>query len=99
MVQYLLDTSTRYFFVLGALGRGSYEWSYAEGNGFVGPGSFSQYEYTFDGGGLWGTFGTDNPFHMQVNVTNPTAVPEPGALALLSGLAQVPHLDTKMLAS
>lgn len=66
-----LDPNTRFYFMLGATGAGSFEWSYAEGNGQVGPGVFNQYEYTFDGGGLWAQFGTDNPFHTEVRVPEP----------------------------
>jgi hypothetical protein len=81
-----LAPSTRYYFELGATGTGSYEWSYAEGNGSTGPGSFSQYEYTFDGGVTFASFGTLNPFHLQVDVTPtvaPSGVPEPASLTLL----------------
>jgi hypothetical protein len=82
-----LSPLTRYFFMLGATGPGSFEWSYAEGNASIGPGTFGPYQYTFDGGATWGVFGSDNPFHMQVNVS-PTAVPEAStAVLLLSGLA------------
>ncbi|MBY0399561.1 hypothetical protein K2X89_04655 [Myxococcota bacterium] len=68
-----LDPSTRYHLLLGALGPGSFEWSYAEGNGQMGPGTLAQYQYTFDGGGLWSIFGSENPFHVEVR-----ALPEPG---------------------
>jgi hypothetical protein len=82
----ILSPLTRYYFTLGATGPGSFEWSYAEGNGSVGPGTFGPYQYTFDGGATWGIFGTDNPFHLQVDVA-PTAVPETStAVLLLSGL-------------
>jgi hypothetical protein len=81
-----LSPLTRYYFMLGATGPGSFEWSYAEGNGSIGAGAFGPYEYTFDGGTTWSSFGTDNPFHMQVDVS-PTAVPEAStAVLLLSGL-------------
>jgi len=62
-----LARGTQYYFVLGVSGGGTFEWSYAEGNGQTGPGSLAQYEYTFDGGATWGTFGSDNPFHIAVN--------------------------------
>lgn len=65
-----LEPATRYYFVLGASIDGTFEWSYAEGNGQVGPGALAQYEYSFDAGKTWTLFGTDNPFHMQVNVDN-----------------------------
>jgi hypothetical protein len=80
-----LSPLTRYYFMLGATGPGSFEWSYAEGNGSIGPGTFGPYEYSFDGGTTWGSFGADNPFRMQVDVT-PAAVPEAStAVLLLSG--------------
>jgi hypothetical protein len=85
-----LAPSTRYYFELGATGTGSYEWSYAQGNGSTGPGSFSQYEYSFDGGATFGSFGTADPFHLQIDVTPSVAVvPEPSSITLLlsGGLA------------
>jgi hypothetical protein len=86
----ILAPSTRYYFELGATGTGSFEWSYAQGNGSTGPGSFSQYEYSFDGGGTFASFGTADPFHLQVDVTPSAAVvPEPSSITLLlsGGLA------------
>lgn len=70
----MLEPATRYYFVLGASIDGTFEWSYAEGNGQVGPGTLAQYEYSFDAGKTWTIFGSDNPFHMAVNVD---AVPPP----------------------
>ena len=84
-----LSPSTKYWFVLGsqAPGDGTFLWSYAEGNGSVGPGALDNYNYSTDSGGTWSNFGSDNPFYLQVNVT---AVPEPGAVLLISvGLAFV----------
>lgn len=63
-----LEPGTRYYFMLGATVDGTFEWSYAEGNGQIGPGALAQYEYSYDAGDTWTLFGTDNPFHMQVNV-------------------------------
>jgi hypothetical protein len=78
-----LSASTKYWFVLGsqAPGDGTYFWSYAEGNGQVGPGALDNYNYSTDSGVIWSNFGSDNPFYLQVNVT---AVPEPGTLALVA---------------
>ena len=68
---------------MGVSGPGSFEWSYAEGNGQIGPGLLAQYQYSFDGGGLWSDFGADNPFHTEVRV-----LPEPGVgVALVAGTA------------
>jgi hypothetical protein len=64
----LLAAGTRYYFLFGALGPGEVEWSYAEGNGQVGTGSLSQYQYSFDGGQTWASFGIKNPFHVEVEV-------------------------------
>ncbi|MFO0690071.1 MAG: choice-of-anchor R domain-containing protein [Myxococcota bacterium] len=80
-----LAPSTRYHLLLGASGPGSFEWSYAEGNGQMGPGTLSQYQYTFDGGGLWSIFGSENPFHVEVR-----ALPEPGLGWMIAfGLAAI----------
>jgi hypothetical protein len=89
-----LSASTKYWFVLGsqAPGDGTYFWSYAEGNGQVGPGSLANYNYSTDSGATWIDFGSDNPFYLQVNVT---AVPEPGAALLLAfGPALLPRRRT-----
>lgn len=74
-----LTPATRYYLLLGAAGPGSFEWSYAEGNGQMGPGTLAQYQYTFDGGGLWSNFGSENPFHTEVR-----ALPEPGISGMLA---------------
>ncbi len=66
-----LAAGTRYFFVLGGSGPGEVQWSYAEGNGSTGPGTLAQYEYTFDGGLTWSSYGIKNPFHLEVEVSNP----------------------------
>lgn len=75
-----LAPNTKYFFVLGNLtdGTGTFEWSYALGNAWNGPGFFDQYEYTFDGGGLWENYGTDDPFHLEVNVSSKSLESAPG---------------------
>ncbi len=75
-----LAPSTRYFFAMGVVGEGRFDWTYAEGNGQVGPGAFHTYEYSFDGGATWTNFGGDNPFHMRVNVE---LVPGPAASGLI----------------
>jgi hypothetical protein len=77
-----LLANTPYWFVLGsqAPGDGTYFWSYALGNGAVGPGSFANYNYSEDSGATWANFGSDNPLYLQVNVR---AVPEPCSSSLL----------------
>lgn len=74
-----LAANTKYYFVLGNLeGDGTFEWSYALGNNSSGNGFFDQYEYTFDAGGSWSVFGTDDPFHMEVNVSSKSLESIPG---------------------
>lgn len=78
-----LSASTPYWFVLGsqAPGDGTYLWSYAEGNNFVGPGALANYNYSEDSGATWTSYGSDNPFYLRVNVS---AIPEPSALVTLA---------------
>lgn len=79
-----LAPDTTYWLVLGTSGPGSFGWSYAQGNGSTGPGSLASYAYSADGGASWGSFGSDNPYQLQVDVS---AVPEPAAVqALMLGL-------------
>lgn len=78
-----LAASTTYWLVFGALGAGSYAWEYAEGNGFSGPGSIGNYNYSSDQGVAWTFLGSDNPFKIAVNAS---PVPVPG-VALLFGAA------------
>lgn len=78
----ILAPDTRYFVFMGATGPGSFEWSYAEGNGQIGVGAFTAYEHSFDGGAFWSVFGTDNPFHLRVDAE--PAEPE----VLVSNLAE-----------
>lgn len=90
-----LAPGTRYHLLIGSTGPGSFEWSYAEGNGQLGPGTLAQYQYTFDGGGLWSDFGSDNPFHTEVR-----ALPEPGVgLACAVGFAAAAGLGRRRLRS
>ena len=72
-----------YWLVFGAIGEGSYAWEYAEGNGFSGPGSFGNFNYSLDQGANWIAPGSENLFKIAVNVS---PVPVPGA-AVLFGAA------------
>ena len=88
-----LDANTTYWLILGVLGgAGSFGWSYAEGDNFVGPGALSSYAYSANQGISWDLSGNvGNPYKMSVNVDVAT-VPEPstlasGAAALLVALA------------
>ena len=76
-----LAPATTYWLLMGATGDGGYDWSYAEGNGASGSGSFYEYTYSVDQGASWIGFGTENPLMMRVDVT---PVPEPGVAWLLA---------------
>ncbi len=78
----LLAPNTRYFVFMGATGPGHFEWSYAAGNNQTGVGAFTAYQHSFDGGGTWSVFGTDDPFHLRVE--GQPGVPE----VLVSNLAE-----------
>lgn len=89
-IAWALTPDTTYWLVLGTAGAGSFGWSYAEGNITTGPGSLASYGYSQDLGVSWNSFGTDNPYQLQVDVS---AVPEPAtAQALLLGLVCVSGL-------
>lgn len=66
----LLQPGTTYWFVLGseAPGDGTFFWSYANSNEFVGPGFLGNYEYSDDSGATW-SLGSDFPYYLQVNVS------------------------------
>ena len=81
-VQVVLAPLTAYWLVIGVSGAGSLGWAYAEGNAYAGTGSFGAYAYSNDLGVSWGSFGTDNPYQMAVQVS---AVPEPSVWALWAG--------------
>lgn len=84
-----LSPSETYYLIMGVRGGGSFGWSYAQGNGFVGTGGFGIYEYSTDQAGSWTNYGADNPYLMEVNVLA-GAVPEPGSwLLLVVGLGGV----------
>lgn len=86
-MQVVLAPSTAYWLVIGASGVGSLGWAYAEGNAYIGTGSFGSYAYSSDLGVSWGTVGPENPYQMSVQVS---AVPEPETCALLlAGLGAV----------
>lgn len=74
---------TSYWLVVGNTGPAntSFEWSYAEGNNYVGAGVFANYNYSSDMAATWVDFGLDDPYRMEVNV-NPAAIPEPSSLVL-----------------
>ena len=79
-----LAPASTYWVVMGLGGTGAFGWSYAEGNASVGPGSLGAYAYSVDAGAAWGSVGTDNPYHLRVEVT---PIPEPtSALLVLAGL-------------
>ena len=60
-------------------------------NAYSGSGSFGAYGYSDDHGVSWNAFGTDNPYHMAVDVS---AVPEPTTWALFAtGLPACPAAD------
>ena len=88
--QVALAANTTYWIVLGATGAGSFGWTYAQGNNQTGPGALGYYGYSGDGGANWGSFGTDDPYLVRVNVA---AVPEPaGVVMLLAGLTLIAAL-------
>ncbi len=78
-----LSPNTTYWVVFGALGQGSFGWSYAEGNASTGPGSFGSYGYSLDAGATWENFGVDNPYKMEIEVSGTSVVPEPASVLLL----------------
>jgi hypothetical protein len=78
-----LSALTKYWFVLGTSNSGTFDWLYAEGNGQIGPGFLDSYSYSDDSGASWSNPGSDNPFFLEVNVSDSVeAVPEPGTFAL-----------------
>lgn len=79
-----------YYLLMGALGTGTFGWSYAEGNASTGPGAFANYEYSTDQGASWANFGADNPYLMEIEVRPSVAVPEPATwLMLIAGFGAV----------
>jgi len=66
----VIEPDVLYWLVTGTVTVGSYEWSYAMGNLFVGSGYFGSYWYSFDLGATWIDFGGDNPYHIRVNVSS-----------------------------
>ena len=77
-----LNPGATYWLVLGASGRGSIGWSYAEGNNQTGTGSLGNYAYSSDQGATWGSAGAQNPYLIEVNVRT-GAVPEPATWAIM----------------
>lgn len=88
----LLAPGTTYWLAIGSTGAGSFGWNYSEGNASTGPGSLGDYAYSFDGGATWGSYGSEHPFQIQVDVEE-AGVPEPAfgvaTAALALGLAVV----------
>jgi hypothetical protein len=86
-----LEPNTTYWFLLGASGSGTYDWSYIEGSSYTGPGSIraqNAFAQSDNSGVDWRYFAlTAHPLYFQVNVE----VPEPCAFALSAmGLALLP---------
>jgi hypothetical protein len=76
-----LEPNTTYWFLLGASGSGTYDWSYIEGASYTGPGTIraeNAFAQSDNSGVDWRYFAlTAHPFYFQVNV-----VPEPSAFVL-----------------
>jgi hypothetical protein len=68
-VTVLLEPGQTYWLVLGTATTGSFGWSYALGNVWLGAGSLGAYSYSSDFGVSWGAAGTDDPYQVRVNVT------------------------------
>ncbi len=83
-----LDPNTSYWVVLGVETDGSFEWSFADGDGSTGPGSFGPTAVSGDGGSVWDVIRDNNPMKMEIEVEGATTpAPEPAtALLLLAGL-------------
>lgn len=79
----VLSPNTRYYVLMGGVGPGFFEWSYAEGNAQVGAGTLAAFQHSEDAGASWPILGVENPLHLQVRT-----VPEPAAVATwLCGVA------------
>ncbi len=70
-----LEPGETYWLLLGPAAGGSFQWAYAEGNNFLGIGSFGNYNYSTDAGATWTNYGSDNPFKVRVNVEPPPGCP------------------------
>ena len=66
-----LEPNTRYWFVLGSSNEGTFDWSYAEGGHFIGPGTLSDFADSSDAGTTW-TYGAGpfNPYLIQVKIAD-----------------------------
>jgi len=79
-----LTPDTAYWLVLGTIGAGSFDWTYAETNLVNGPGALGNFAYSADHGVTWGSFSEVKPYLLEVQVS---AIPVPAAAwLLLSGL-------------
>jgi len=65
-----LEADALYWLVIGPATTGSFQWAYAEGNNFIGPGAFHNYAYSVDSGITWENYGGDNPYQVRVNVSS-----------------------------
>lgn len=78
-----LAAGQTYWFLLGASGEGTYDWSYADSNVFTGLGGLGNYADSADAGATWIHRGNDFPYFIQVNVD--CSAPATGACCFDSG--------------
>jgi hypothetical protein len=81
---FTLTPNTTYWLVLGTIGAGSFDWTYAETNLVNGPGALGNFAYSEDFGITWGAFSEVKPYLMKVQVA-PVPIPAAGWL-LASGI-------------
>jgi hypothetical protein len=65
----ILRPGTTYWLIVGTASTGSFGWAYAQGNAMTGPGTISNYAYSYDQGATWGPQAIDNPYLISVNAT------------------------------
>ena len=61
-----LEPETKYWFVLGNTDTGTFDWSYADTNNTLGPGTLGNYGDTSDAGVTWDYRGSEFPYFIQV---------------------------------
>jgi hypothetical protein len=61
-----LEPGTKYWFVLGNTDTGTFDWSYADTNNTLGPGTLANYGDTSDAGVTWDYRGSEFPYFIQV---------------------------------